>query len=237
MPEESISLARALSRLGYCSRSRAALYIKSGKVTVNGKVARIPSSHVYLDKDVIEIDKKRLSKPTQQVIMLNKPKGYVTTSSDELSRKTVYSLVPNDMHLFSIGRLDLDTTGLLLFTNNGTLQDKVASPDYKVSKTYLVTINGKIADDQVNRLLRGVEIAEGIMAKVDRCETFETDFSKTRLKIIIHEGKNREIRRMFESIGKKVVNLHRTAIGSLELDLPEGAWRKLSHVEIERLFK
>lgn len=237
MPAESIPLSRALSKLGCCSRSRAALYIKDGKVSVNGRVIKLPSSQVDLEKDIIEIDKKRLSRPTTVVIMLHKPRGFVTTSSDELSRKTVYDLVPNDMHLFAVGRLDLDTTGLLLFTNNGALQDKITSPKNEVAKTYLVTVNGKVSDDQTKKLMRGVEIKDGVTAKADKCDIIERELSQTRLKIRIHEGKNREIRRMFDAIGKKVLDLHRIEIGKLELDLPEGGWRRLSDNETKLIFE
>jgi 23S rRNA pseudouridine2605 synthase len=236
MQGELVSLARALSKLGYCSRSRAALYIRSGKVSVNGKIVRVPSSRVDPGRDTIEIDEKRLSKPTTMVIMLHKPSGIVTTSSDELSRKTVYEFVPSDLHVFAVGRLDLETTGLLLFTNNGTLQDKINSPKNGISKTYLVTVNGKVTEDQAKKLVKGVEIADGVICRADECEIVGTEFSRTRLKVKIHEGKNREIRRMVEAFGKKVLSLHRVAIGKLELDLSEGAWRNLSDEELKLIF-
>ena len=236
MSGETISLARALSKLGYCSRSRAALYVKSGRVTVNGKVIKIPSWRVDVDNDIIEIDNRRLAKPTTVVIMLHKPRGYVTTADDELSRKTVYELVPKDMHLFTVGRLDLDTTGLLLFTNNGQLQDKITSPEKKVSKTYIVTAVGKVTQDHVEKLLHGVEIEDGVVVRADECEIMENEFSKTILRIKIHEGKNRQVKRMLAAIGKNITGLHRSAIGKLELDLPESSWRKLTDNEIELIF-
>ncbi len=237
MPEETISLARALSKLGYCSRSRAALYVKSGRVTVNGKIIKTPAWRIDLEKDSIEVDERRLVKPTAVVIMLHKPAGYVTTSNDDLSRKTVYELVPGDLHLFAVGRLDLDTTGLLLFTNNGELQDKITSPEKNVTKTYIVTTNGKVTKDHIDRLLAGVEIREGVVASADECEIIEAELSRTRLRVRIHEGKNRQIRRMFDALGKSVSSLHRSAIGKLELDLPEGGWRKLCDEEIEAIFR
>jgi 23S rRNA pseudouridine2605 synthase len=236
MPGELVPLARALSKLGYCSRAQATLHIKNGKVSVNGRTTIFPLSPVDIDKDVIEIDKQRLSKPDAILIMLHKPRGFVTTSSDELLRKTVYELVPNNMHLFAVGRLDLDSTGLLLFTNDGVLQNKILSPDSHIVKTYLVSVNGKISQDQVKKLGKGVEIEEGVIAIADECEIVETSPSNTKLKIKIHEGKNREIRRMFDAIGKKVAGIHRTAIGKLELDVAEGSWRQLSNDEIEMLF-
>ncbi len=236
MREETISLARALSKLGYCSRARAALYIRSGRVTVNGKLVRLPSAKVNVDEDAIEVDSRRLAKPTTVVVMLNKPAGYVTTSSDELSRKTVYELVPGDLHLFAVGRLDMDTSGLLLFTNNGELQDRITSPKKEVSKTYIATVNGKLTLDLIDRFLKGVEIKDGVVVKADECRIVSKDLSKTRVQMKIHEGKNRQVRRMFEAVGKTVSGLHRSAIGKLELDLAEGSWRKLSNEEINLIF-
>ncbi len=236
MKGETISLARALSKLGYCSRARAALYIRSGKVSVNGKLVKTPSTTVDIEADTIEVDNRRLAKPTTVVIMLNKPGGYLTTSSDELSRKTVYELVPKDLHLFAVGRLDMDTSGLLLFTNNGQLQDRITSPGKDVSKTYIATVNGKLTPEHIEKLLKGVEIKDGVVVKADHCRIVSAEFSKTRVQLIIHEGKNRPGRRMFEAIGKNVASLHRAGIGKLELDLPEGSWRRLSDSEIESIF-
>lgn len=231
-----ISLARALSKLGYCSRARAAQFIKSGKVSVNGKLVRSPSARIDVDNDTVEVDNTRLAKPKTVVIMLHKPGGYVTTSSDELSRKTVYELVPRDLHVFAIGRLDMDTSGLLLFTNNGNLQDRITSPEKETTKTYIATVSGKVTTHHVDKFLKGVEIGDGIVVKADQCKILSTELSRTIIQMKIHEGKNRQIKRMLETIGKTVTHLHRSAIGTLELDLPEGSWRKLTENEIELLF-
>ncbi len=236
MKEETISLARALSKLGYCSRARASLYIKGGRVSVNNRLVKLPSAKVDIDNDIIEVDSRRIAKPTAVVIMLNKPSGYVTTSNDELSRKTVYELLPKDLHLFAVGRLDMDTSGLLLFTNSGQLQDRITSPDKEVSKTYIATVNGKLTFDLIDKFLNGVEIKDGLVVKADYCRIISMDLCKTRVQLTIHEGKNRQVRRMFEAIGKTVSGLHRSSIGKLELDLPEGSWRKLSNEEIDSIF-
>lgn len=231
-----ISLARALSKLGYCSRARAAQYIKSGKVRVNGKLVRSTAAKIDIDSDTVEVDDTRLAKPKTVVIMLHKPGGYVTTSSDELSRKTVYELVPRDLHVFAVGRLDMDTSGLLLFTNNGNLQDRVTSPEKETTKTYVATVSGKVTIQHVDKFLKGVEIGDGTVVKADQCEILSTELSRTIIRLKIHEGKNRQIKRMFETIGKTVTHLHRSAIGKLELDLPEGSWRKLTENEIQLIF-
>ncbi len=237
MKAENVSLSRALSKLGYCSRARSAFHIKSGKVRVNGKAITDPSLMVDIERDSITVDEVRLARPKTVVVMLNKPKGYVTTSSDELSRKTVYELIPDGLHLFAVGRLDMDTSGLLLFTNDGNIQDRITSPERKVSKTYLATVSGKVAADKLEKFHKGVDIGTGTIVKADECRVVSTGISSTSIELKIHEGKNRQVRRMFEAIGKRVISLHRSAIGALELDVPEGTWRKLSDNEIEMILR
>ncbi len=237
MKAENVSLARALSKLGYCSRSRSAFYIKHGRVSVNGKSITDPSLMVDIDRDSITIDEVRLARLKTVVIMLHKPTGYVTTSSDELSRKTVYDLVPDDPHLFAVGRLDMDTSGLLLFTNDGNIQDRITSPERKVSKTYLATVSGKVGADKLEKFHKGIDIGTGMIVKADECRVISTGISSTSVELKIHEGKNRQVRKMFEAIGKRVTGLHRSAIGGLELDIPEGTWRKLSDNEMEMIFR
>jgi 23S rRNA pseudouridine2605 synthase len=236
MSYKPVPLSRALSKIGCCSRAKAALYIQNGKVSVNGRIVKSPFLLVDLNKDVIRFEERLYSKPETVVIMLNKPRGFVTTSSDELGRRTVYELVPNDRHLFAIGRLDLDTTGLLLFTNNGELQNKITSPKNQICKTYHLAVGGKVTENQVAKLLRGVEIKDGVVCKADKCDVIEIEQFRTILEITIHEGKNRELRKMVEAIGKKVISLHRIAIGNLRLDVPIGKWRRLSNEEIKLIF-
>lgn len=236
MKSNKISLARALSKLGYCSRAGAVSYIRSGAVTVNGKIVRTPSAMVDIERDSVLADSKRLSRPKTLVIMLNKPAGYVTTSRDELSRRTVHDLIPRDLGLFAVGRLDMETSGLLLFTNDGELQNRITSPDKLVAKTYLATVSGKVSGDKLDMFLKGIEIESGTIVKADECRIALAEFSRTHIEMKIHEGKNRQVRKMFKAVGKNVTRLHRSAIGRLELDLPEGAWRRLSEDEVELIF-
>lgn len=237
MGKETITLARALSKLGYCSRARAPLIIKSGRVRVNGRPVRTPSFNVDMDKDVVEVDNTHLVRPGTLVIMLNKPTGFVTTASDELSRKTVYELIPRDQHLFPVGRLDMDTSGLLLFTNDGDLQNRITSPSGEVTKTYMATVNGKFPQAYIDKFLKGIEIGSGTVVKADNCRVVLKEFSRTSIELKIHEGKNRQVRRMFQALGKSVTRLERTAIGALELDVTEGSWRKLSDEDIQLIFE
>lgn len=237
MEKETVSLARALSKLGYCSRARAPLIIKSGRVRVNGRMVRIPSFRLDVEKDVVEVDSTHLVRPGTIAMMLNKPAGYVTTASDELSRNTVYDLIPRDQHLFPIGRLDIYTSGLLLFTNSGDLQNRIISLSGKVTKTYKVTVNGTFLQTHIDKFLKGIEIESGIVLKADSCKVVLKEFSRTSVELKIHEGKNRQVRQMFEAIGRGVTHLQRTAIGALELDVTEGSWRRLSEEEIELIFE
>lgn len=146
-------------------------------------------------------------------------------------------LVPRETHVFAVGRLDCDTTGLLILTNDGELANEITSPGRKIMKTYEVTVNGKVSEGHLKKLLGGVEITDGVSVHADKCVIDFADSLKTKLTVTIHEGKNRQIKRMFDAIGKKVFNLHRSAIGNLKLDLPEGTWRELSQEEVRLILE
>jgi pseudouridine synthase family len=236
MNNETISLARALSKLGFCSRSEGVRYIKTGKVSVNGKIIMVPSWRVSINVDDISVDGKKLEKKPTTVVMLNKPAGYVTTARDNLNRPTVYRFIPGDLHLFPVGRLDIDTTGILLFTNSGELLDKVTSPQSNIKKTYIARVRGRLGDGQISRLMTGIEIGENLIVRADECDILKYEPQFTTVLITIHEGKNRQIRRMFGALGKGVVALHRKSIGNLELDIDEGKWRFLSEGEVNLIY-
>ena len=227
-PPRTVSLARALSKLGLSSRADAVSLVRAGRVRVNGRTASDPDIWVDPDRVRIEVDGAIVRRATPRTIVLHKPAGVVTTRRDERARRTVYDLLPKDLgYLFPIGRLDLDTSGLLLLTNDVKLGDRLTSPSSKVWKRYRVEVDAPVAPADVLRIAKGVIIAgqRTLPARVRRLDA-------RRLEIEIIEGRNRQVRRMLEAVGRRVVTLHREAIGPLALGgLPEGHWRDLTAAE------
>lgn len=196
----------------------------------------VPSWRVSINTDYIYVDGEKLEKKPTTVVMLNKPAGYVTTVRDNLNRPTVYRFVPKELHLFPIGRLDIDTTGLLLFTNSGELLDKITSPQNNIRKTYIARVRGRVTDSHINTLINGIEIGDNLVVKADECDVLSSEPSFTTVLITIHEGKNRQVRKMFGALGKTIVALHRKSIGNLELDIDEGKWRYIGKEEINLIY-
>lgn len=232
-------LNKFLAECGVCSRRKADELIAEGKVSVNRKVVREMGVDVDAQRDVVFVEGKKVVKVTHyDYIMFNKPKGCVTTVSDEKGRKTVYDFLDlDDKRLFPVGRLDYDSEGLLLFTNDGDLTYKLTHPSSEIPKTYIVKIEGEIQESDLAILRKGVTV-EGV--KYSRCKVKVKGIENglTRLEVIIFEGKNREIRRMFEAVEKNVVFLKRVAVGELRLGgLSRGGYRELNDFEIEYLKK
>jgi 23S rRNA pseudouridine2605 synthase len=226
-------LARVISKLGYCSRARAAKLIRDGKVFVNGVKRRDPETPVYVGKDRIEIDGQPLAAPTRIYLMLNKPRGIVTTASDERGRDTVYKFLGPDLPwLAPIGRLDKASEGLLLLTNDSEWAARITAPETHLDKTYHVQI-GKIADPRLIEALKaGVRTKDGDLLRAKRVAVLRQGERNSWLEIILDEGKNRHIRRMLESLGVEVLRLVRVAIGGLSLgDLAKGGVRALTSEE------
>ena len=222
-----------LAEQGVASRRGSDELIAEGRVTLNGKQAK-PGDDVS-PTDVVELDGKILShKVKYEYYILNKPKGVVCTVSDEKDRKTVMDLLPaGAVRVFPVGRLDYDTEGLLILTNDGDLAYRLTSPKSEIPKTYLVRIEGTITPVQLNRLRAGVEIERGVVTKKCKINVVETNKSFTKLHVVLTEGKNREIRKMFEVVGKNVDFLKRIKIGDLTLTgLDRGAVRRLTREEI-----
>ena len=222
-----------LAEQGIASRRGSDQIIAEGRVTVNGKPAKA-GDDVAAD-DVVMVDGKILShKVKYEYYLLNKPKGYVCTVSDDKGRKTVMDLLPAGAgRVFPVGRLDYDTEGMLLLTNDGDLAYRLTAPQSEIPKTYLVRIEGTITDQQLNRLRVGVEIERGVLTKKCKITVTETGKTFTKLRVVLTEGKNREIRKMFEVVGKNVDFLKRLKIGELTLTgLDRGAVRRLTPEEV-----
>ncbi|HUB82196.1 MAG TPA: pseudouridine synthase [Bryobacteraceae bacterium] len=230
------TLERVFSKTGIGSRSDARGWIAGGRVRVNGKIATNPDQWVDFAKDRITFDGRplRAAKPTY--ILLYKPKGYLTTWRDPDGRPTIYELTKDvGTWLSPVGRLDLDTSGLLLLTNDTAFADHVTDPDHKVAKTYQVKAATLLSDDQIEKLRRGVELSDG-PTRPAAVQRLRDGPKHTHLEITITEGRNRQVRRMLEAIDSKVSKLVRTAIGPIRIGhMTIGKWRPLSDEEVALL--
>ena len=222
-----------LAEQGIASRRGSDQIIAEGRVSINGKPAKAGDN--VAAEDVVMVDGRILShKVKYEYYLLNKPKGYVCTVSDDKGRKTVMDLLPAGAgRVFPVGRFDYDTEGMLLLTNDGDLAYRLTAPQSEIPKTYLVRIEGAITDQQLNRLRAGVEIERGVLTKKCKITVTETGKTYTKLRVVLTEGKNREIRKMFEAVGKNVDFLKRLKIGDLALTgLDRGAVRRLTPEEV-----
>lgn len=228
-----VGLARTLSKLGYCSRSRAAELIQAGRVTLNGRIRRDPECPVNQRRDRVAVDGQEVTVRRKIYLMLNKPRGSVTTASDEKGRKTVYShLSKSTVWLAPVGRLDKASEGLLLLTNDSEWGGRVAAPETHLDKTYHVRVNGTLDDSLLTRLQDGVQTEDGDLLRVKAARVVRGGERRTWVEVVLDEGKNRHIRRMFEQLGMEVLRLVRIAIGPLALgELPKGASRELTSSE------
>ena len=221
-----------LAESGVASRRACDKLIADGRVKVNGKPASLGED--VADGDEVTVDGKPVQRRTaHSYYLMNKPKGYVCTVKDDKDRKTVMQLLPAGVgRLFPVGRLDYDTEGMLLFTDDGDLAFRLTHPKNEISKTYLVKIEGSIGDAELNRLRAGVEL-DGKLTNKSRIKVVATDKKFTKLHITVTEGRNRQVRRMFEAVGKHIVFLKRIKIGEMPLgSLERGKVRKLTQEEI-----
>ena len=229
-PLKKLGLARALSKLGFCSRAQAVQLIRAGKVRVNGARRRDPETPIRLGKDRIDVDGQAITAREKIYLALNKPRGIVTTASDEKGRDTVYSLLDADLPWVApVGRLDKASEGLLLLTNDSDWGARVTAPETHLDKTYHVQI-GKVADAAlIDTLKNGVHTKEGDTLGVKAASLLRKGERNSWLEIVLDEGKNRHIRRMLETLSIKVLRLIRVAIGPLALGhLAKGAVRQLT---------
>jgi len=224
-----VRLNAYLARAGVASRRRADELIKAGRVTVNGEAGRLNT--FVAERDVVRVDGEPVAKQPLAYVLLHKPAGVVTTARDPRGRPTVVGLVGHEARIVPVGRLDADTTGALLLTNDGPLAHRLAHPRYEVEKVYEAETRTRAGDDALERLRRGVELDDGPTrpARVRRLDG-------NTVELTIHEGRNRQVRRMLEAVGHPVVRLHRSRYGPLTLEgLEPGAWRELEAFEVERL--
>ena len=240
MPQKGIArrigLARSLSKLGYCSRSQAAELIRAGRVQLNGRVRRDPETPVRLERDRILLDDHAIDQQPKIYLMMNKPRGLVTTASDEKGRDTVYDVLEKAGEslpwVAPIGRLDKASEGLLLLTNDSEWGARVAAPEMHLEKTYHVQIASLADDKLVQAILSGVSGDDGDILRATRARLLRSGDKNCWLEIILDEGKNRQIRRMLAAFGIRVLRLVRVAIGPLQLGkLAKGDYRALSSEE------
>jgi 23S rRNA pseudouridine2605 synthase len=232
-PPRHVGLARALSKLGYCSRSQAAELIRAGRVQLNGNVRRDPEAPVRLEHDRIAVDRSDIRAQRRIYLMMNKPRGLVTTASDEKGRKTVYSILTKTsesrLWVAPVGRLDKASEGLLLLTNDSEWGARVAAPETHLEKTYHVQIDALADEKLFPAFVRGVKSEDGELLRASRARVLRSGTKNCWLEIVLDEGKNRQIRRMMAAIGVEVLRLVRVAIGPLQLGtLAKGEYRPLT---------
>lgn len=238
---EELRLQKYLAEAGIASRRKCEEHILQGRVKVNGKIVTKLGTKVKPDIDKIEFDDKLVAKQQAKhtYILLNKPIDYVTTVKDQFHRNTVLDLVKTDKRLVPVGRLDMYTSGALILTDDGDFVYKITHPKHEISKTYTVTLKGVVTKEEIEKLEKGVDIGDFVTSKAKvKVLKIDDEQNKTRLEITIHEGKNRQIRRMCEAINKKVLALHRSKIGNIGVkDLKLGTWRYLTQKEVDELLK
>ncbi|MBQ8922818.1 MAG: rRNA pseudouridine synthase [Oscillospiraceae bacterium] len=235
---EKIRIQKILSDAGYCSRRRAEALIEAGKVRCNGRPVKLGDK--ALPTDLLTVNGEKISIPKKKefrYIMMNKPRGYVTTLADEQGRRCVTELLQGvNTRVYPVGRLDRNSEGLLLFTNDGAFANGIMHPSREVSKTYRVTVRPPVSEDQLARMSVGLTLDDGTVTAPANIVTQVTEPNRVVLMMTIHEGKKREIRRMCEAVGLEVARLRRVSIGPVKLGmLKPGEWRDLTTEELRAL--
>lgn len=233
-----IGVARMLSKLGIASRTVAARWVQAGRVAINGNIVRDPQTPVVKENDRIAVDGRLVCALAKRYVMLNKPRGVVTTARDEKGRATVYVCFKRDQdrRLAPVGRLDKASEGLLLFSNDSEWASRLLDPDTHLSRVYHVQIEGHVDNGRLDRMHKGVRVKDGAMLKVNEARILRSGAKNCWLEITIYEGKNRQIRRVMEALGLKVLRLLRVAIGPLRLGtLDKGGSRMLSEHELRQI--
>lgn len=233
-------LNKFLSLTGISSRRKADQLILEGKISVNGEIVKLLGTQINEIKDVIRIDGNTINffpKNNFTYLVFHKPKGCLCTSSDDRNRKTIFDYIKSEgTRLFSVGRLDYNTEGIILLTNDGEMANKLMHPSYEIQKKYLVKISSSISESELALLRKGVLLDDGYKTMPAKIRVVEKLKEATKLEVSIKEGKNRQIHRMFKAIGKEVIFLKRTDYGPIHLGgLSRGSYRPLSNMELEML--
>lgn len=230
-------LQKVIAQAGVASRRKAEELITSGKVKVNGQIVTELGTKVS-DKDRIEVNNEIIEKEVKEYYLLNKPRGVVTTTSDDKNRKTVVDLIPTNARIYPVGRLDYDTTGVLLLTNDGDFANILMHPTSNIDKVYVAKLEGIIKGEQINQLKDGVDV-DGEIVKASRVKLKKVDpkSNSCMVQITIHEGKNHQVKKMFKAVGFEVAKLKREKEAFFDLkDLQSGEFRKLTPKEVTKVF-
>lgn len=229
---------RLLSKLGIASRGTSQEWVRAGRVQVNGRVIRDPATWVLWPKDALSVDDKPIKDSAKRFILFHKPKGVITTHSDEKDRKTIFDVLPADLgYLHAVGRLDQATSGLLLLTNDSTLSSYLTDPGHKVMRTYLVSVRGEFTEDQAKEATVGV-VEEGERLQCHSVKIQKSSGRESHLEVVLVQGKNREIRRLFKALGHEVIRLRRIQYGPFKLEeLPSGAWREIPIADVRKTLR
>lgn len=231
----AIRLNKYIAESGLCSRRNAEKYILEGRVTINNKTVTDLSYKINEENDEVFVDGEKIKPKRHIYILLNKPKGVITSTKDEKNRKTVVDLVKTNEKIYPVGRLDYNTTGVLLLTNDGDFSNLLTHPKHKIRKTYTVQLNKPLMNEDENKLLKGVYInrRKGIFIKIN----FPNIKKKTLVEVAVVEGRNHFIKDMFSTLGYNVVELDRKYFGQFEADIPLGKYRVISNEEIKSVYK
>ena len=227
MPDR-VTVDRLLSKLGIASRGTSQEWIRAGRVRINGRVVRDPATWVMWPKDSVSIDDQAIQDSVKRFFLFHKPKGVITTHSDDKGRKTIFDVLPPNLgYIHAVGRLDQATSGLLLLTNDSVLSSFLTDPTHKVMRTYLVSVRGEFTEAQAKEATVGV-VNGGERLQCHSVKTQKSSGRESHLEVVLTQGKNREIRRLFKSLGHEVTKLRRIQYGPFKLeDLPSGEWREI----------
>ena len=233
-----LTVDRLLSKLGIASRGTSQEWVRAGRVSINSRIIRDPATWVLWPKDAVSIDDQPIHDSAKRFLLFHKPKGVITTHSDEKGRKTIFELLSPDLgYLHAVGRLDQATSGLLLLTNDSALSSFLTDPTHKVMRTYLVSVRGEFTETQATEAVVGV-VDGGERLQCHSVKIQKNSGRESHLEVVLIQGKNREIRRLFKALGHEVTRLRRIQFGPFKLeDIPSGAWREIPIEDVKKALR